>query len=145
GGNGRRRFRADGPITFNIEGASCNPACRARHGCGVCISRPNYCFGVRPSHRYRTSARDSSKKRGTEGLFGDRPGSMLLRIANLQARYGENQVLFDVSLEIRSGEVATLLGRNGMGKTTTILSIFGIVKPSGGEISFEGIQTQTMS
>ena len=48
------------------------------------------------------------------------------------------QVLFDVSLEVRAGEVVTLLGRNGMGKTTTIRSIMGLLRPKGGERDVRG-------
>jgi branched-chain amino acid transport system ATP-binding protein len=58
----------------------------------------------------------------------------MLRVANLSAGYGASQVLFDVSLEIGPGEVVTLLGRNGMGKTTTIRAIMGLLPPVGGRI-----------
>ncbi|MEC8544616.1 MAG: ATP-binding cassette domain-containing protein, partial [SAR324 cluster bacterium] len=50
----------------------------------------------------------------------------LLQIENLQAAYGRSQVLFGVNLEVYSGTVVSLLGRNGMGKTTTIRSLLGI-------------------
>ena len=60
----------------------------------------------------------------------------MLRIDGLQASYGRSQVLFDVRLEVGEGEVVTLLGRNGMGKTTTIRSIMGLITPRGGEIEF---------
>ncbi|MFQ5439711.1 MAG: ABC transporter ATP-binding protein [Paracoccaceae bacterium] len=62
----------------------------------------------------------------------------MLKINGLTTHYGSSQVLFGVDLELGMGEVATLLGRNGMGKTTTINSIMGIVPPSGGSIRFEG-------
>ena len=62
----------------------------------------------------------------------------MLRIENLEAHYGRSQALFDVSLEVGEGEVATLLGRNGMGKTTTVHALFGIVPPSAGRIEFGG-------
>jgi len=58
----------------------------------------------------------------------------MLEVRDLQTAYGRSQVLFGVSLEIRPGQVVTLLGRNGMGKTTTVLSIMGIVRPQGGKI-----------
>jgi branched-chain amino acid transport system ATP-binding protein len=64
--------------------------------------------------------------------------SVLLDIASLQAAYGESQVLFDISLAIRSGEVATLLGRNGMGKTTTVRTICGIQPVRTGAIRLAG-------
>ncbi len=60
----------------------------------------------------------------------------MLSVANLQAGYGAAKVLFDVSLNIGTGEVVTLLGRNGMGKTTTINAIMGLIKPTGGQVSF---------
>ncbi len=53
---------------------------------------------------------------------------------------GVSQVLFGVSLDIGQGEVVTLLGRNGMGKTTTVLSIMGIVRPKGGSVRMDGAQ-----
>ena len=62
----------------------------------------------------------------------------MLAVRNLQASYGAAQVLFDVSLDVGSGEVVTLLGRNGMGKTTTVKAIMGLLRPRGGEVRFEG-------
>lgn len=63
----------------------------------------------------------------------------MLKVENLQAAYGSSQVLFGVSLEVNAGEVIALLGRNGMGKTTTISSIMGIKTPVGGSVSFDGV------
>jgi len=62
----------------------------------------------------------------------------MLSVRQLQAAYGAAQVLFDISLEVNAGEVVTLLGRNGMGKTTTIRSIMGLLRPRGGEVRFDG-------
>ncbi len=62
----------------------------------------------------------------------------MLDVKNLRAHYGSSQALFDINLHIDSGQVVTLLGRNGMGKTTTISAIMGLVAPSGGSIRFEG-------
>jgi branched-chain amino acid transport system ATP-binding protein len=64
--------------------------------------------------------------------------SALLEVAALQAAYGESQVLFDVAFEIRNGEVATLLGRNGMGKTSTVRALCGLLPPRAGRIRFAG-------
>src|SRR6266581_3405236 len=61
----------------------------------------------------------------------------MLEVRDLQTAYGRSQVLFGVNLEIHPGQVATLLGRNGMGKTTTVRSIMGIVRPKQGTISFQ--------
>jgi branched-chain amino acid transport system ATP-binding protein len=62
----------------------------------------------------------------------------MLSVRQLQASYGAAQVLFDISLNVGAGEVVTLLGRNGMGKTTTVRSIMGLLRPRGGEVRFDG-------
>jgi branched-chain amino acid transport system ATP-binding protein len=62
----------------------------------------------------------------------------MLEVEALETAYGQSQVLFGVSLGVRAGEVVTLLGRNGMGKTTTVRSIMGMVRVRGGTITFEG-------
>jgi len=62
----------------------------------------------------------------------------MLRVEGLDTAYGQSQVLFGVSLDIAEGEVVTLLGRNGMGKTTTVLSIMGIVRAKSGSIRMGG-------
>ena len=66
----------------------------------------------------------------------------LLQIENLQAAYGRSQVLFGVNLEVYSGTVVSLLGRNGMGKTTTIRSLLGITPASSGRVRFSGQEVQ---
>jgi branched-chain amino acid transport system ATP-binding protein len=58
----------------------------------------------------------------------------MLEVRDLQTAYGRSQVLFGVNLEIQAQQVVTLLGRNGMGKTTTVRSIMGIVRPKSGNI-----------
>ena len=62
----------------------------------------------------------------------------MLVLKDVTAHYGTSQALFGMSLDLQAGQVATLLGRNGMGKTTTINTIMGIVKASGGSITFDG-------
>jgi branched-chain amino acid transport system ATP-binding protein len=62
----------------------------------------------------------------------------MLTVDNLQAGYGTTPVLFDVGFTIAAGEVVTLLGRNGMGKTTTIRALMGLLRPTGGTAVFEG-------
>jgi branched-chain amino acid transport system ATP-binding protein len=59
---------------------------------------------------------------------------MLLDVRNLETSYGLSQVLFGVSFSVDRGEVITLIGRNGMGKTTTVHSIMGLCVPQGGEV-----------
>ena len=66
----------------------------------------------------------------------------LLQIESLQAAYGRSQVLFGVNLEVYSGTVVSLLGRNGMGKTTTIRSLLGITQVSSGRVRFSGQEVQ---
>jgi len=61
----------------------------------------------------------------------------MLRLHNLQASYGTSRVLFDVNLEVPDGRIVTLLGRNGMGKTTTVRAIMGLVAANDG-IEFDG-------
>ncbi len=63
---------------------------------------------------------------------------MMLKVRNLRAAYGASQVLHGVDLDIAAGEVVTLLGRNGMGKTTSVISILGILESRQGEIEFDG-------
>ncbi|RVT90635.1 ABC transporter ATP-binding protein [Rhodovarius crocodyli] len=62
----------------------------------------------------------------------------MLQALGLQAGYGPSQVLFDVNLSIAEGQVATLLGRNGMGKTTTVRAIMGLNPARGGTLTFRG-------
>src|SRR3981081_4716692 len=62
----------------------------------------------------------------------------MLEVDALVTAYGQSQVLFGVSFEVHPGEAVTLLGRNGMGKTTTVRSIMGMVRPHGGQITFAG-------
>ena len=66
----------------------------------------------------------------------------MLRINNLCGGYGISQVLHGMSLAVGAGQVVTLLGRNGMGKTTTVSTVMGILATRGGEILFEGVPIQ---
>jgi branched-chain amino acid transport system ATP-binding protein len=62
----------------------------------------------------------------------------LLEVTNIETRYGLSQVLFGLSLSIAAGEMVTLMGRNGMGKTTTVRSIMGLTPAAAGSIRFDG-------
>ena len=62
----------------------------------------------------------------------------MLLVEGLEAAYGDSRVLFGMDLGVGRGEVVTLLGRNGMGKTTTVRSIFGLLRPRGGRVSIDG-------
>ena len=66
----------------------------------------------------------------------------MLEIRGLETSYGDSQVLFGMDISIGAGEVVTLLGRNGMGKTTTVHTILGILRPQSGRIIFEGVGIQ---
>lgn len=65
--------------------------------------------------------------------------SILLEIDALDAGYGASQVLFGTQLRIRHGEVVTLLGRNGMGKSTLVRAIFGLIPTTAGRVMFDGV------
>ncbi|MCC4250182.1 MULTISPECIES: ABC transporter ATP-binding protein [Microbacterium] len=64
----------------------------------------------------------------------------MLHIESLAVSYGRAKVLFDVNLRVEQGEIVTLLGGNGVGKTTTLKAISGLVKPRSGSIMFDGTQ-----
>ena len=70
---------------------------------------------------------------------------MILQVSNLSTFYGQSQALFDVNLAIEAGQVAALLGRNGMGKTTTIHSIMGIQSAAAGSIQYQGKPIQKLA
>lgn len=62
----------------------------------------------------------------------------LLAVEDLQSAYGLSRVLFGISLEITAGECVCLLGRNGVGKTTTMRSVMGLLRPTGGRVLWKG-------
>ena len=62
--------------------------------------------------------------------------NVLLKVSNLQGWYGESHVLHGIDFEVRKGEVVTLLGRNGAGKTSTLLAIMGILRKRTGSVTF---------
>jgi branched-chain amino acid transport system ATP-binding protein len=68
-------------------------------------------------------------------------GTPLLEVSDLHAWYGESHVLHGMTFKVRKGEVVTLLGRNGVGKTTTMRSIMGIVGNRRGSVRFAGTET----
>ena len=69
----------------------------------------------------------------------------LLEIDDLQTAYGPSQVLFGISLRLEQGGVSTLLGRNGMGKTTTVRSLLGLTPSRSGTVRFRGERIERMS
>src|ERR1700680_3726474 len=71
--------------------------------------------------------------------------SALLAVKDLEAWYGESHVLHGVTFDVQPGEVVTLLGRNGVGKTTTLKAIMGIVENRTGSIRLEGRELTKLS
>ncbi len=71
--------------------------------------------------------------------------SALLEVEDLQTAYGASQVLFGISFTVPAGGVATLLGRNGMGKTTTVRSLLGLTPPRAGRVRFLGERIDGLS
>ena len=68
----------------------------------------------------------------------------LLEVANIETSYGLSRVLFGISLAIAPGEMVTLMGRNGMGKTTTVRSIMGLTPAAAGSIRFDGAEIREL-
>jgi len=69
----------------------------------------------------------------------------VLRVRGLEAAYGKLQVLRGVSLTVRAGSVAALLGGNGTGKSTALKTIAGLLRPSAGEIEFDGARIEGLA
>jgi len=65
-------------------------------------------------------------------------GKKMLEVTGLEAGYGAAQVLFGIDFSVAAGQVVTLIGRNGMGKSTTVKSVMGLIKPTGGTVHFLG-------
>lgn len=68
----------------------------------------------------------------------------MLRVENLDVGYGDLQVLWDVSFEVREGEIVVLLGANGAGKTTTLKAVSSLLKPARGAVTFQGTRLDTI-
>ena len=66
--------------------------------------------------------------------------SALVEISGLKAGYGNTSVLFSIDLDVTEGQVTTLMGRNGMGKTTTVRCLMGLLKPTAGHIRIGGTE-----
>jgi branched-chain amino acid transport system ATP-binding protein len=79
----------------------------------------------------------------TKGTSAD--SAPLLEVEGLETCYGLSQVLFGLSLSIHSGEMVALMGRNGMGKTTTVRSILGLTPPRAGAVRFGGREVRGMA
>jgi branched-chain amino acid transport system ATP-binding protein len=68
-----------------------------------------------------------------------------LEVEAINSYYGDSHILFDVSLKVEKSEVVALLGRNGAGKSTTLKTLMGLVRPRSGRIVFDGAQTQELA
>lgn len=75
----------------------------------------------------------------------DTAASTLLSVRGLEGWYGESHVLHGIDIDVRAGEVITLLGRNGAGKTTTLRAIIGILGKRAGSIVYDGVETVRMA
>lgn len=74
------------------------------------------------------------------------PGSQtVLAVRDVNAYYGESHVLHDVTFDLRKGELVTLIGRNGAGKSTTLKTIMGLMKRTSGSIAYEGVELTRLS
>ena len=71
--------------------------------------------------------------------------SALLEVDRINSYYGDSHILFDVSLRVERNEVVGLLGRNGAGKSTTLKSLIGVVRPRSGQIAVDGMPTQGLA
>ena len=78
-------------------------------------------------------------------MSGPAAASQLLRVEGLCSGYGRSQVLFGMELQIGPGEIVGLLGRNGMGKTTFVRSVMGLIKPTQGQVVFGGLSMTGMA
>src|SRR5262249_59318956 len=128
--DGRHRTRGDGAayrIAASTQAPFPNGTGGARHDGGVRVGGPHFRAALRPRARHRSAARGARQSAGGRRLSRRRDGVRMLAVEHLQAAYGPAQVLFDISFRVGAGEVVTLLGRNGMGKTTTIAAIMGLL------------------
>src|SRR5690606_13357366 len=105
--------------------------------------RPHFRPRLRPHHRVRHGRRDPRRPASAPRLSGGRDMS-LLSVSGLETFYGASQALFGVEIDVAEGEVVALMGRNGMGKTTTIRSVLGLTPARGGSIRFAGAEIRAL-
>src|SRR4051794_23019895 len=91
-----------------------------------------------PARRTQSAPTRRSDRPISAKIWSRRMADRLLEVADVETRYGLSQVLFGISLAIAPGEMVTLMGRNGMGKTTTVRSIMGLTPARAGRIRFAG-------
>src|ERR1700722_3593847 len=116
----------------------CDATGRARHGRRVRPRRRDRGYGRRPPDRLGIARCDPGRCGGALGL-SRRPGAlMMLSVEAIEAGYGAARVLQGVDFDLAEGEALALLGRNGMGKTTTVRALFGLLPLKAGRIVFDG-------
>ena len=122
---------------------------RTRHGCGICVGGSHHCHGLRPDHRLGRAGGDSGTiPRCAAPIWANvktlpresRCRSSAARTCGVETSYGLSRVLFGISLGVAAGEMVSLMGRNGMGKTTTVRSIMGLTAPAAGSIRLSGTE-----
>src|SRR5690606_13831803 len=95
--------------------------------------------GLWRDHRHRRRAIHPRRRAGAHRLSRGRGMSAaLLQVSDISVAYGTARALFGVDLEVNAGEVVALMGRNGMGKTTTVRAITSMLRPLSGAIRFAG-------
>src|SRR5262249_24465477 len=91
-----------------------------------------------PELRRGAGRGDARRDPGRPARPGGLSQDLMLVLDNVNAHYGKSHVLHGVSIEVRAGEVVGLIGRNGVGKTTTLKAVMGLVRRTGGRITFDG-------
>ena len=147
-----RRIRPHGGAAARAEARIHDPAGRARYGRGLRARRPHHRAGLWPRHRHRRAgsdprqcARCARPISARSDVRGSAMSDALLELSEVETCYGRSQVLFGVSLAVGRGEMVTLMGRNGMGKTTTVRSIMGLTPREAGSIRFDGEEIRELA
>src|SRR5439155_5383197 len=111
---------------------------RARHGGCLLHRAEDHRAPPGAHHRRRRPRRRSRRRRGAPRVPGGAAMTALLEARDVHTAYGLSRVLFGVWLEVAAGECVCLLGRNGVGKKTTIRSIMGLASPHRGRVLWKG-------
>ena len=111
---------------------------RASYEPGHGYFRPDLCAGLRQADRRGHPGRDPEKPGRDRGLPGGGRRMSLLKVTDLVVSYGGIEALKGISFEVDQGQIVTLIGANGAGKSTTLRTISGLVPPRDGRIYFEG-------
>jgi ABC-type branched-subunit amino acid transport system ATPase component len=96
--------------------------------------------GITPRSRSIRRSRKPIWELAMSNQAGNNASSPVLNVKNLEAWYGESHILHGMNFDVRQGEVVTLLGRNGAGKTSTLKSVMGLIGKRTGSVSFEGAE-----